>query len=295
MEAGILEVGLGGRLDAVNIVDADAAIVASVDLDHQSWLGDTREAIAVEKAHIYRPGRPAIFGDLDPPVSLVEHARAIGADLRLLDRDYRFVRAEGQWQFIGRDSARHSLPYPALRGGYQLRNASAALAALETLASRLPVSQGQVKAGLLGVEWPARMQVLPGRPVVVLDVAHNPHAARALDEALGGMAYFPNTFAVFGMLKDKDTDAVIEILRHRIDHWFIAGLEAVAGERGGTVAWLSAKLDAHGLAGRYTACATMAGAYGAAGERAGQDDRILVFGSFATVSEIMALRARRER
>ncbi len=288
-DVAILEVGLGGRLDAVNIIDADVSVVVSVDLDHQSYLGDTREAIGLEKAHIYRAGRPAIFADNEPPRSLLEHAGDIKADLRLLNRDFRFQRMDGQWQFFGKYSTRHSLPFPALRGAYQLKNASAALAALEALNERLPVSQGQVKRGLLEVEWPGRMQVLPGRPVVVLDVAHNPHAARALNDALGTMGFHQNTFAVFGMLKDKDIDAVIDILKGRVDFWCIAGLESAVGERGATVELLAGKLDTHGLAGKYSRHVSITGAYAAAREKAGENDRILVFGSFYTVAEILQL------
>ncbi len=289
VDVSILEVGLGGRLDAVNIVDADASIVVSVDLDHQSYLGETREAIGLEKAHIFRASRPAIFADNNPPQSLLDHARHIGADLRLLDRDFRYQVMAGQWQFFGKEGARHSLPFPALRGGYQLKNASAALAALESLQSRLPVSQGQVKRGLLEVSWPGRMQVLPGRPVVVLDVAHNPHAARALDDALGSMGFHQNTYAVFGMLQDKDIDSVIEIIKGRIDSWFVAGLETAAGARGATAELLAGKLAAHGLAGRFSCHVSIASAYAAAREKAGENDRILVFGSFYTVAEILQL------
>ena len=289
LDVAILEVGLGGRLDAVNIVDADLSIVVSVDLDHQSYLGDTREKIGFEKAHIYRTGHAAIFGDTDPPQSLVSYANRIGADLRILNRDFRFQKRDLQWQFHGQNSVRHALPYPALRGNYQLKNASAALAALEALRDRLPVSQGAVKRGLLEVEWPGRMQVLPGRPAVVLDVAHNPHAARALAEALGSMGFFQNTYAVFGMLKDKDIDAVIELVKHRIDYWFIAGLETVAGTRGANVDLLAEKLTAHSLQDKFSRHASVTSAYAAAREHAGQNDRILVFGSFSTVGEILGI------
>ena len=289
VDVSILEVGLGGRLDAVNIVDADVSIVVSVDLDHQSYLGNTREKIGFEKAHIYRAGRPAIFADADPPQALLDHANQIEADLRLLNRDFRYQVMGGQWQFFGRDCARHSLPFPALRGGYQLKNASAALAALEALQHRLPVSQGQVKRGLLEIEWPGRMQVLPGRPVVVLDVAHNPHAARALDDALGSMEFYQNTYAVFGMLKDKDIDSVVEILKGRFDFWCIAGLESAAGARGANAELLAEKLEAHGQAGKFSRHVSIAQAYAAAREKAGENDRILVFGSFYTVAEILRL------
>ena len=146
-----------------------------------------------------------------------------------------------------------------------------------------------VKRGLLEVEWPGRMQVLPGRPAVVLDVAHNPHAARALAEALGSMGFFQNTYAVFGMLKDKDIDAVIDLVKHRIDFWFIAGLENVAGVRGATVELLAEKLSVHRLQDKFSRHASITSAYAAARERAGQNDRILVFGSFSTVGEILGI------
>ena len=287
LDVAILEVGLGGRLDAVNIVDADVSIVVSVDLDHQSYLGNTIEKIGMEKAHIYRAGRPAIFADVNPPSTLLAYAAQIGADLRLLNRDFRYSRMDGQWQFFGRDAARHSLPFPALRGGYQLKNASAALAALETLHDKLPVSQAHIKRGLLEVAWPGRLQVLPGRPTVVLDVAHNPHAARALHDALGTMGFFENTIAVFGMLSDKDIDQVIEIIKDRIDFWCVAGLEKSAGARGATSESLAQKLLAHGAAGKFSQHVNIGGAFAAARAKAGQNDRILVFGSFYTVADVL--------
>ncbi len=287
LDVAILEVGMGGRLDAVNIVDADASVVVSIDLDHQSYLGDTIEKIGMEKSHIFRAGQPAIFADVNPPASLQAHAAQIGADLRLLNRDFRFSKMDGQWQFFGRDTARHSLPFPALRGGYQLKNASAALAVLEGLHDKLPVSQGHIKRGLLEVEWPGRMQVLPGRPTVVLDVAHNPHAARALEDALGTMGFYENTIAVFGMLKDKDIDQVIDTIKGRIDFWCVAGLETSAGARGATSALLAQKLLAHGIKGRFSQHVNIVGAFAAARAKATQNDRILVFGSFYTVADVL--------
>jgi dihydrofolate synthase / folylpolyglutamate synthase len=291
LDVAILEVGMGGRLDAVNLVDADVAIVTSVDLDHQQFLGDTREKIGWEKAHIYRSGKPAIYADPDMPVTVGAYAASIGADLIRYGRDYQYTKLDGQWQwqgaFVGEATRRASLPYPALRGTYQLRNASAALAALAVInngGSVLPVSQNHVKRGLLEVDWPGRMQVLPGRPTVVLDVAHNPHAARALHDALGMMGFHENTYAVFGMLRDKDIRQVVDIIKDRIDHWYIAGL---GGERGASVEELAAILDAAGLAGRYDRYSTIGAAYGAARDRATQNDRILGFGSFYTVADLL--------
>ncbi|MGE0357389.1 MAG: bifunctional tetrahydrofolate synthase/dihydrofolate synthase [Burkholderiales bacterium] len=283
-EATILEVGLGGRLDAVNIVDADCAIVTAVDLDHQAWLGDTREAIGLEKAHIYRAGRPALCGDADPPASLVAHAAAIGADLQLAGRDFRARPRERQWDFEGRRGAKRALPLPALSGSWQLSNAATALAALDELAARLPVSLGEIRRGLTGVRLPGRLQVLPGRPTVVLDVAHNPQAARALANGLGEMPFHENTIAVFAMLSDKDIGAVIDALSARVDRWHVS---AVAGERAAPAARVAGLLAERGLAARTRTFATVPLAYEAARREAGPNDRIIVFGSFLTVASVL--------
>jgi dihydrofolate synthase/folylpolyglutamate synthase len=280
----VLEVGLGGRLDAVNAVDADCAIVSTVALDHQAWLGDDREAIGREKAHIYRPGRPALFGDADPPATLVQHAQAIGADLQVLGRDFRAVVHEGQWDFEGRRGAKRALPLPALRGPWQLGNAATALAALDEIAARFPVSLGEVKRGLTGVRLAGRLQVLPGRPAVVLDVAHNPHAAQALARGLGEMAFCENTIAVFAMLADKDIGAVVDALAGRVDRWHVA---SVPDERAAPAAKVAAILAARGLEGRTRVFATVPLAYEAARREAGPNDRILVFGSFHTVAAVL--------
>jgi dihydrofolate synthase/folylpolyglutamate synthase len=209
LDAVILEVGLGGRLDAVNIIDADVAIVTSVDIDHQEYLGNTREQIGYEKAGIFRHGKAAICSDPLPPKSLVEHAETIGADLWLLGRDFNYAGDKQQWGYGGRNQRRNSLGYPSLRGANQLLNASAALAALEVLRHRLPVGAQEVRNGLVMVELPGRFQVLPGRPSVILDVAHNPHAAATLAQNLDNMAFHPYTYAVFGTMHDKDIDGVI--------------------------------------------------------------------------------------
>jgi dihydrofolate synthase/folylpolyglutamate synthase len=284
----ILEVGLGGRLDAVNALDADVSIVASVDLDHQAFLGDNREAIAFEKAGIFRAGRPAIFADTDPPRSLVDHATAIGADLQLLGRDFRCEAQDRQWDFIGRRGAKRALPMPALRGRWQLKNASAALAALDELADRLPLSLGEVKRGLTGVRLPGRLQSLPGRPAIVLDVAHNPQAARSLADGLGDMGFFENTFAVFGILDDKDAGGVIGAVRGRIDRWFVAAPES---ERAAPASKVVDALARHAPDAPARSFATITAALDAAKAAAGPNDRIVVFGSFYTVAE--ALRSAR--
>ncbi|MCK6383726.1 MAG: bifunctional tetrahydrofolate synthase/dihydrofolate synthase [Rhodocyclaceae bacterium] len=283
VEAIVLEVGLGGRLDAVNAFDADCAIVTSVDLDHMDYLGATKEAIGFEKAGIFRPGRPAIVGDARPPASLLAHAQAIGAELLVQGRDFGHLAGEGQWTFWSRRGRRGGLAHPALRGAVQLANASTALAALESLAGRLPVSMQDIRRGLIEVELPGRFQVLPGRPAVVLDVAHNPQAAGVLADNLGSMAFHPETWAVFGMLADKDIAGVVERVRGRVDHWLVSGLPGPRGMSAEAMARRLEKLGLH-IAGRFDGPAD---AYRAAKERVGENDRITVFGSFLTVSGVL--------
>ncbi|MGZ5041084.1 MAG: bifunctional tetrahydrofolate synthase/dihydrofolate synthase [Usitatibacter sp.] len=284
VEVAILEVGLGGRLDAVNIVDADVAAVVSVDLDHQAYLGPDRESIGFEKAGIFRAARPAIFGDTDPPRTLVDHAAAIGADLLLLGRDFHIEAKDPQWEFIGRKGSRHALPMPALRGRWQLKNAAVALAALDELADRIPVSLGEVKRGLTLTRLPGRLQVLPGRPAVVLDVGHNPQAARSLADGLGDMGFFRNTLGVFAMLGDKDIGGVVDAMRGRIDRWFVSAANA---ERAAPARQVAAVLAERGLAGATRTFSTVPAALDAARREAGPDDRIVVFGSFHTVAEAL--------
>ena len=294
----ILEVGLGGRLDAVNIIDPDVAVVTSVDLDHQQYLGDTREKIGFEKAGIFRPQRAAICGDPSPPQSVVEHANNIGADLWLFGRDFNYSGDRQQWSYGGRSVRRHALAYPSLRGANQLLNASAALAALEVLRDRLPLGAQEVRAGLVLVELPARFQVLPGRPAVILDVAHNPHAAATLAQNLDQMGFFPYTYAVFGAMSDKDIAGVLSHLKDKIDHWYLCDLPL---PRAASAESLAAALGSAGfVAGntggteRSVQCfATPAEAYAAARDSVSENDRIVVFGSFLTVAGVMAARAAR--
>lgn len=284
VEIAILEVGLGGRLDAVNIIDADVAAVVSVELDHQSYLGDDRESIGFEKAGIFRAGRPAIFGDVDPPRRLAEHAQSIGADLLLLGRDFRYEAQDRQWDFMGRKGARRTLPMPALRGRWQLKNACVALTALDEIADRVPVSLGEVKRGLTLVRLPGRLQTIPGRPSVVLDVAHNPHAARSLADGLGDMGFHKCTLGVFAMLADKDIAGVIDAMRGRIDRWFVAAANA---DRAAPAQKVAEILAERGLASATRTFTSVGGALQAARREAGPDDRIVVFGSFHTVAEAL--------
>ena len=290
LAAAVLEVGLGGRLDAVNVVDADVAVVTNIDLDHMDYLGATREDIGREKAGIFRAGRPAVCGDPNPPVTLVAHARVLGAPLTQIGRDYGFVAAEGQWDYWGPGGARHGLPHPALRGAIQLVNAATAIAALDLLRDRLQISAGALRTGLVSVELAARFQVLPGRPTIVLDVAHNPHAAHVLAAALGSMGFHPRTTAVLGMLGDKDLDGVIAAMKPRVDRWHVAPLP---GPRGADAAALCNALARDGVeSGNVRVFDDVLSAYRAARDGADEADRIIVFGSFLTVAAILAARQR---
>lgn len=315
LDVWILEVGMGGRHDAVNIVDPDCAILTNVALDHMQFLGPTREAIGLEKAQIFRPGMPAICADPSPPVSVLEHAKSIGADLWCFGRDFNFSGDKQQWAYGGRTVRRHSMAYPALRGANQLLNASAALAALESLKNSLPVSQQAVRQGLAVVELAGRFQVLPGRPTVVLDVAHNPQAAGHLAANLGQMGFFPYTYAVVGLHNDKDLQGVLLSLRDQVDHWIFVDLPS---ERAAPALRLqdillsispnktyqllsgasqSDRLDASAeptkpksqTAQEYSIerCPNAAAGLARARERAGENDRIIVFGSFLTVAAVL--------
>ncbi len=282
LDALILEVGLGGRLDAVNLVDADVAVLTSVGIDHVDYLGPTRDDIGREKAGVFRAGRPAVCADPDPPPSVVDAAQALGAQLVRIGRDFGFVNEGTQWRYWGPRGERYGLPFPALRGAYQLANAAAVLAVLDLVHARLPVSGHALREGLISVELEGRFQVLPGRPVTVLDVAHNPDAARALATALGAMGYHPETIAVFGMLADKDIAGVVAAMRAGIDRWFVASLP---GARGASAAAVRTALLAAGIADM--AIRTFDGvvpALAAAREAVGETDRIVVFGSFLTVA-----------
>ncbi len=285
----ILEVGLGGRLDAVNVYDADCAVVTGIALDHTDWLGATREAIGFEKAGIYRAAeqgrRVAICADPEPPQSLLDHAAAIGADLQLLGRDFGYFGDKTQWTFWGRDGLRRGgLANPALRGRFQLRNAAAVLAVVEGLKDRLPVAMQAVRRGLLEVTLAGRFQVLPGRPAIILDVAHNPQAVAGLADNLSEMGFFERTIAVVGMLGDKDIAGALGALAGKVDVWLVARLDV---PRGASAETLAAVVASEKLGGVVESFASPAEAFTRAAKLAGENDRILVFGSFYTVASVL--------
>ena len=294
VDVAILEVGLGGRLDAVNAFDADVAVLTGIGMDHTEYLGETREAIAFEKVQIFRQGRPGICSDASPPAVVTEEAARIGAKFLQIGRDFGYDAQAQQWNYRGPGGNRHGLPLPALRGEFQLANASACITALDALRERLPVTAADIRGGLVSVENPGRFQVLPGRPAVILDVAHNPHAAAALALNLVRMTGYRRTLAVFSMLKDKDVSGVVRELRGHVDHWLVAPLE---GPRAMTAEALAQLLrDAGIAAGAISVEENMSAALTEAYRRAGDGDRILAFGSFLTVTAVMhAVHARRNQ
>jgi len=285
LDAVVFEVGLGGRLDAVNVFDADCAVLTSVAIDHIDYLGDTREAIGIEKAGIFRAGRPAVVAEPDPPATVLEAAQRIGARLFLIGRDFGYAPQGTQWSYWGPAGKRHGLAHPALRGALQLRNASASLAALDVLRERLPVAMHDVRRGLAEVALPGRFQVLPGRPQIVLDVAHNPEAAAVLAENLATSGYARETIAVFGMLRDKDVAGVVRALAKTITRWHLATL---AGPRGTAAEELAHIAREAGAAGSLSLHEDIADALRAAQGEAAENDKIVVFGSFLTVAAAMA-------
>ncbi|MDO8811107.1 MAG: folylpolyglutamate synthase/dihydrofolate synthase family protein [Gallionella sp.] len=344
VDVAILEVGLGGRLDAVNAFNSDCAVVTSVDIDHTDYLGETREQIAFEKAGIFRSGKVAICADADVPQAIRSHAQQIGAELWCIGNEFGFqlpspaggggsegegggdgvhtitisqalsltlkeqlaIRLGGQttpakslvisrerdrgqnqrqWNYRSTIGTRNALPYPALRGAYQLSNASAALAALDAMKEKLPVSMEAVRRGLVEVQLAGRFQVIPGKPALILDVAHNPHAARSLAQNLASLPPCPHTWAVFAMLRDKDMAGVAAALDPHIDTWLVAG---IAAPRGASADELAQVLRQRGVRGGIQAFHNVGEALRYACNAAGENDRIAAFGSFYTVAEVMA-------
>jgi len=284
VDVAILEVGLGGRLDAVNVFDADVAVVTSVDLDHMDYLGDTREKIGYEKAGIYRAGRPAVCADPAPPDSLLGHARRIGADLRCVGRDFFALREGARWSYRGPALAWQDLPLPVMAGAFQLRNAAGALAVLEAVRDRLPVSDAAIRQGLRAARAPGRFQRIARSPEVILDVAHNPEAARALAATLREQPVAGRTLAVVGMLADKDAAGVFAALRDEVDAWWTC---TPASPRARDAAALAAVLRAQAGAAAVSVQPDVNAALAEARSAAREDDRILVFGSFYTVAAVL--------
>ncbi len=283
LDAWVLEIGMGGRLDAVNAVDPDVAVVVSVGLDHQEYLGDTLEAIGREKAGIFRAGRAAVLGSRDLPPVVVETARAVGARPKRLGREFECRRDGERWRYAGPRWDFTDLPAPNLRGAAQYGNAATAIAALEELAPPLAISRASVEQGLRTVSVAGRFEVIAPRaaagPTWILDVAHNPDAARVLADNLRTTPVAGRTLGLCGMLADKDAAGVVATLAGCIDAWWFVSTE---GERGQSAAALAARAGLRPTAPIATAGSIDAAcdaAYGAAAAI----DRIVVFGSFHVV------------
>ena len=284
VEIAVLEVGMGGRLDAVNGVDPDVAVVTSIGIDHTAWLGPDRETIAGEKAGVFRRGRPAVCSDPNPPAAIAAAAARVGANLKQLGRDFFIERDAHGWTLRDGARVRSGLPYPSLPGEHQLHNAAGALVALDAIADRFPITQAAVRDGLMHARVPGRFQVLPGQPIIVLDVAHNPAAAAALAQTLAQQKIAGRTHAVFGMLLDKDIAAVVAALASQVDRWYLTSLP---GPRAASAAQLAGVLAQAGIGAPAESFADPAAAFGAARRASGPADRVVVFGSFYTVGGIL--------
>ena len=284
VDVAIMEVGLGGRLDAVNAFEPSVSLITAVGVDHQAWLGDDRESVGREKAGIMRAAVPCVLGERAPPESVVAHARAIGAPCRLPGRDYGFEPGRGGWRWWSTaGSVLDDLPPPGLRGAHQMDNAAACLAVLDALSSRVPVGDDAVRDGIAGARVAGRLQWLESPPRVLVDVAHNPLAAQALAACLASNRSRPARRAVCAILGDKDAGAMLRALASEIDAWYPASLPGPRGR------------DAQALAGALppavpcSAFDTVEAAFEAA--LAGRDEReeVVVFGSFVTVQRVLRL------
>jgi dihydrofolate synthase/folylpolyglutamate synthase len=284
----ILEVGLGGRLDAVNAIDTDCAIITSIDIDHVEYLGPDRESIGREKAGIMRTGKPVVVSDPMPPQSIIDRATEVGADLWRFGRDFNYAGDKQQWSWAGRDKRFNGMAYPALRGANQLLNASGVLAAFEALREQLPITAQAVRNGLAMVELTGRFQIIPGQPVLVLDVAHNPHAVATLAQNMDQMGFHPRTHVVFGAMQDKDLEAILRRMAPLVDAWHFCDLPIPRAAKAQDLKQLHERLALKGPGPVGVNChADPATALRAAVAQADPADRIVVFGSFYTVGGVL--------
>lgn len=289
IDVAVLEIGLGGRLDAVNAFTPDCAVVTSVDIDHQEFLGNTRESIGAEKAGVYRTAIPAICGDFSPPETLIHYAAKIQADFKCINRDFSYHSMQDGWHYLVNGEIRYQLPRPALIGEYQLANASCAVSAVESLQSVLPVDSKAIAIAMQQVKLAGRYQTVSHSPKLILDVAHNPHAAAALANNLK-MHNKSKTYAVFSMLADKDIPGVVNQVKHEIDAWYVASIEH---PRSANLSELVNAILSAAPQANIKTFNTIELAYEHAKTDlqicldADENDKIIVFGSFFTVSDVM--------
>ncbi|WP_020168613.1 MULTISPECIES: bifunctional tetrahydrofolate synthase/dihydrofolate synthase [Methylotenera] len=279
----ILEVGLGGRLDAVNIFDPRCSIVTTIDLDHMDYLGDTREKIGFEKAGIFRNGALAICGDENPPQSLIDYAAKVHAPLRLINRDFSVKKTTQHWQYLA-EGFELTLPNLGMHGDFQLNNAACVVCATQYLNNVLPVLPTNIHAAFQSVTLIGRFYQIQSQPTIIVDVAHNPHAAISLAHNLQMTPCVGKTFAVFAMLADKDIDGVIKAVAPNIQQWFIADNHS---PRGAKAFDLNQKLIKNDPKSVVNSFADVSSALISACKTATKNDRIIVFGSFYTVADAM--------
>lgn len=285
LEVQLLEVGLGGRLDAVNIVDPDVALITSIGIDHVDWLGNTREAIGKEKAGIFRAGTPAIVGDPDAPASVVQSARENHARLYCIGKDYGYRKQAKGWDWFAEGQQLHQLPEPSLKGEHQFRNASSAILAVQKLIETLPVEEDSIRQGLVNVQLNGRFQLIAGDIPVLLDVGHNPQAVKTLVEYLNGAFPGRRIHAVFSMMKDKDIAGVLDMMNPLVHDWFFAPL---ANPRAATESVMREIFSQSPVSSVFFGFNGFADAFGAAKNQSQQGDLLLVFGSFFLVSDCLA-------
>jgi dihydrofolate synthase/folylpolyglutamate synthase len=281
----VLEVGLGGRLDAVNILDADAALITTIAIEHTEWLGESREQIALEKGGILRSGRPAVIGDRDPPWTLLEHAQKLGVRALRIEQDYGYRLQDGSWEWWGPQGELNALPMPTLRGEFQLQNAAAVLALLATLRDQLPITADAIRRGLQDTHVPGRYQKIENGRTIILDVAHNPQAAGSLSDNLREQAHQGRTLAVFSVLAGKNIGEIVTELKEQIDHWYLAPL---ADSRAAAVEEIMNEVQRAGVEpSKITRNESVSAALVQAEGDAEGRDRLLVFGSFITAAEAL--------
>jgi len=286
LDIAILEVGLGGRLDAVNVFDSDCAIVTSIDLDHMDYLGHTREAIGFEKAGIYRANKIAICGDFDPPQSLIKYCESIHAELKMIGKDFAYEAHHDSFDFSIESSFVMNIILPKLQGDFQLANASSALMAVKIMEDQLPLTETSIQQGIASALLPGRFQEVKINPSLILDVAHNPHAAKSLRDNLRTHIVSGKTIAVFSILRDKDILGVVAAVSLDIDAWYIAEIE---NERAANIDTICKAIQKVNPSAHIVTFKNIQEAYQFASNEVERNDRIIAFGSFYTVADIMKL------
>ena len=285
LDVQLLEVGMGGRLDAVNIIDADAALLASIDIDHQAWLGSTRELIGLEKAGIFRPGRTAVIGDPDVPAGVLRFADAHGIALSRIGHEFGYEAGGDSWTWQDSEKTLRDLPFPPIPGEHQLRNAAAVLETLHRVAATRPVSEAAIREGLRRLHLAGRFQRIGGEVEVLLDVAHNPGAAQVLAEQLRRHYPARRIHAVFSVMRDKDIAGILDAVGDLVHRWYIAPL---AMPRAASTEELSKIFRERGVGSVENEFSNCGEAFARAHRNGENGDLILIFGSFFLVAEYLA-------